>query len=88
MVEYTRKDIICFTDDPRLENAIGKKVYGADCPTHLLILANYGNPDLWCETLAIVNKDADKRPFTTCVGGPWITGYNHYDVIIIKKEET
>ena len=88
MAEYTRKDIICFTDDPRLENAIGKKVYVADCPTILLILANSGNPDLFCETLAIVNKDANSRPFTTCVGGPWITGYNHYDAIIIKKEGT
>ena len=88
MAEYTRKDIIFFTDDPRLENAIGKEVYGGNNPTDLLTLANYGNPDLWCETLAIVNKDADKRPFTTCVGGPWITGYNHYDAIIIKKEGT
>ena len=87
MVEYTRKDIICFTDDPRLENAIGKKVYGADNPTDLLTLANYGNTDLWCETLAIVNKDANSRPFTTYVEGTCNTGYNNYDVIIIKKEE-
>ena len=37
---YTRKDIILFTEDPRLENAIGKKVYAADSPSSLLSLAN------------------------------------------------
>ena len=84
MSKYTRKDIICFTDDPRLENAIGKKVYGADCPTDLLFLANHGNPDLWCETLAFINKDADFRPFVTYVEG---FGYKHYDTIIIKKDD-
>ena len=36
MDEYTRKDIICFTDDLRLDNVIGKKVYGGDCLTDLL----------------------------------------------------
>ena len=87
MAEYTRKDEIFFGDDPRLENAIGKQVYGADNPTDLLTLANYGNPDLFCETLAIVNKDANSRPFTTYVEGTCNTGYNNYDVIIIKKEE-
>ena len=87
MDEYTRKDIILYADDPRLENAIGKKVYVADCPTILLILANSGDPDLFCETLAIVNKDANSRPFTTYVDGTCNTGYNNYDVIIIKKEE-
>ena len=86
MPEYTRKNIICFTDDLRLENAIGKKVYAADSPSSLLSLANLGNPE-WCETLARINKDADKRPFSTYVEGPWFTGYNHYDVIIIKKDE-
>ena len=86
MSKYTRKDIICFTDDPRLENAIGKKVYAADSPSSLLSLANLGNPE-WCETLAIIHKDADKRPFSTYFEGPWNTGYKHYDVIIIKKEE-
>ena len=84
MAEYTRKDEIFFTDDPRLKNAIGKQVYGADCPTNLLSLANHGNPDLWCETLAIINKNADSRPFVTKVEG---IGYKHYDAIIIKKED-
>lgn len=88
MVEYTRKDIICFTDDPRLENAIGKKVYAADSPTILLILANDGNPDLWCETLTAIHNDANSRPFTTYAEDSWNTGYNNYDVIIINKEET
>ena len=85
MPEYTRKNIICFTDDPRLENAIGKKVYAADSPSSLLSLAS---DDMWChETLAKIHKDVDFRPFSTYVEGPWFTGYNHYDVIIIKKEE-
>ena len=86
MSKYTRKDIICFTDDPRLENAIGKKVYAADSPSSLLSLANLGNPE-WCETLTKIYEDVDFRPFSTYVEGPWFTGYNHYDVIIIKKEE-
>ena len=87
MVKYTRKDEIVFGDDPRLENAIGKKVYVSNNLTDLVALANYGNPDLWCETLAIVNKDADSRPFTTYAGDTWNTWYNHYDAIIIKKDE-
>lgn len=84
---YTRKDEIFFGDDIRAEKAIGKKVYGGNNPTELLFLANHGNPDLWCETLARINKDADFRPFSTYVEGPWFTGYNHYDLIIIKKDE-
>ena len=84
MAEYTSKDEIFFGDDPRLKNAIGKQVYGADNPTNLLTLANYGNPDLFCETLVGIHKHADSRPFATKVEG---TRYKHYDVIIIKKEE-
>lgn len=84
MDEYTRKDEIFFGDDPRVENAIGKKVFGGNNPTDLLFLANHGNPDLWCETLAIVRKDGEKRPFSTYVEGP---GYHHYDAIIIKKDD-
>ena len=84
MAEYTRKDEIFFGDDPRLENAIGKQVSGADNPTDLLTLANYGNPDLFCETLVGIHKHADSRPFATKVEG---TRYKHYDAIIIKKEE-
>ncbi len=85
MAKYTRKDIICFTDDPRLENAIGKKVYAADSPSSLL---SSTSDDMWChETLAKIHKDVDFRPFSTYVEGPWFTGYNHYDLIIIKKDE-
>ena len=87
MVEYTRKDIIFFGDDPRLENAIGNKVFVGNNPTDLLSLANHGNSDLWCETLAIIRKNGEKRPFSTYVEGPWFTGYRHYDAIIIKKDE-
>ena len=84
MAKYTRKDEIFFGEDPRLENAIGKKVFVGNSPTDLLFLANNGNPDLWCKTLAIVNKDADSRPFAIKVEG---IGYQHYDIIIVKKEE-
>ena len=83
---YTRKDEIFFGDDIRAEKAIGKKVYAADSPSSLLSLANLGNPE-WCETLTKIYEDVDFRPFSTYVEGPWFTGYNHYDVIIIKKEE-
>lgn len=81
MAEYTRKDEIFFTDDPRLKNAIGKKVYGANCPTDLLILANHG---IWAETLVVIKKDVDFYPFSTYEEG---FGYRYYDAIIIKKEE-
>lgn len=84
MIEYTRKDEIFYGDDPGLENAIGKKVYASNDPTFLLTLANYGNPDLWCETLAVVNKDADSRPFSTYEE---VFGYKHYDALIIKKDD-
>ncbi len=88
MAKYTRKDEIFFGDDPRAENAMGKNVFGGDSPTDLLSLTNKCDPDLYCETLAIVRKDADSRPFSTYVEGPLFTGYKHYDVIIVKKEET
>ena len=87
MAKYTRKDEIFFGDDPRSENAIGKKVFGGNNPTDLLFLANECDPDLYCETLAIVRKDGEKRPFSTYVEDPWNTGYKHYDAIIIKKDE-
>lgn len=87
MAKYTRKDEIFFGDDPRAENAMGKKVFGGDSPTDLLFLANKCDPDLYCENLAIVRKNDDSRPFSTYVEGPLFTGYNHYDVIIVKKEE-
>ena len=88
MEEYTRKDEIFFGDDPRAKKAIGKKVYGGNNPTRLLSLANNGAPDLWCETLAIVREDGEKRPFTTYVESPWYnTGYKHYDIIIVKKDD-
>lgn len=81
MGEYARKDIIFFTDDPRLENSIGKKVYASDNPTNLLLLAMNC---MWDMTLVAVNKDADSRPFVTKVEG---LGYKHYDAIILKKDE-
>ena len=85
---YTRKDEIFFGDDIRAEKAIGKKVYGGNNPTELLSRANIGDPDLFCETLAIVRKDGEKRPFSTYIESPWYnTGYRHYDIIIVKKDD-
>ena len=81
MAKYTRKDIICFIDDPRLDNAIGKQVYGENSLTTLLTLANHG---IWDETLAVIKKDSDFYPFCTYVEG---YGYKRYDAIIIKKDE-
>lgn len=81
MAKYTIKDIIFFTDDPRLENAIGKKVYASDNPTNILQLAR---SCMWLRTLVAINKDADSKPFVTYVEG---IGYKHYDAIILKKEE-
>ena len=88
MAEYTRKDEIFFGDDIRLNNAIGKKVYGGNNPTDLLFLANNGDPDLCCETVAIVGREGEKRAFSTYVEGPWNTGYHHYDAIILKKDDS
>lgn len=85
MAEYSRKDIIVFTDNPRLKNAIGKQVYGDDSPTDLLTLANYGDPNIFCETLVGIHKHADSRPFETKFEGT--SRHKHYDVIIIKKDE-
>ena len=81
MAKYTRKDEIFFTDDPRLENAIGKKVYAADNSIDLLLHARRG---LYDYTLVAINKDADFCPFLTYVDG---LGYNNYDAIIIKKDD-
>lgn len=81
MAEYTRKDEIFLTDDPRLKNAIGKEVYAANIPTNLLSLARSG---LWTETLAVIKEDVDSCPFATFVEG---FGYKHYDAIIIKKDD-
>ena len=85
---YTRKDEIFFGDDIRAEKAIGKKVYGGYRPTELLFRANEGDPDLFCETRAIVRKEGEKRPVSTYIESPWYnTGYKHYDIIIVKKDE-
>lgn len=66
MGKYTRKDIILFTEDPRLENSIGKKVYASDNPTNLLLLAMNS---MWDMTLVAIDKDADSHPFVTKVEG-------------------
>lgn len=85
MDKYTRKDIICFTGDLRLDSAIGKKVYGDDNLTDLLTLANYGNPDIFCETLVGIHKHADFRPFETKFEET--DRHKYYGAIIIKKDD-
>ena len=85
MAEYARTDEIFFTDDLRLDNAIEKKVYAADSPTDLLTLANYGNPDIFCETLVGIHKHADFRPFETKFEDT--NRHKHYGAIIIKKDD-
>ena len=85
-VHEKRRDLLW--NDIRAEKAIGKKVYGGSNPTELLFRANEGDPDLFCETLAIVCKDGEKRPFSTYIESPWYnTGYKHYDIIIVKDDD-
>lgn len=79
MIEYTRKDIIMDPNDPRLEGAIGKKVYSSSDINLLLHRANNDEHEM---TLTQV-EDVDSEPFT-------VTDMNEHDFdadfIIIKKE--
>ena len=80
MIEYTRKDIIMDPNDPRLEGAIGKKVYSSSDINLLLHRANNDEHEM---TLTQV-EDVDSEPFTvTDMDG---TEYDA-DFIILKKEE-
>lgn len=80
MTEYTRKDIIMDPNDPRLEGAIGKKVY---CSSDINLLLHHANNDEHEMTLTQV-EDVDSEPFTvTDMDGDEID----MDFIIIKKEE-
>lgn len=80
MSEYTRKDIIMDPNDPRLEGAIGKKVYSSSDINLLLHRANNDEHEM---TLTQV-EDVDSEPFT-------VTDMNEHDFdadfIIIKNEE-
>ena len=80
MIEYTRKDIIMDPNDPRLEGAIGKKVY---CSSDINLLLHRANNDEHEMKLTQV-EDVDYEPFT-------VTDMNKHDFdayfIIIKKEE-
>ena len=80
MIEYTRKDIIMDPNDPRLEGAIGKKVYSSSDINLVLQRANDNEYEM---TLTQV-EDVDSEPFT-------VTDMNEHDFdadfIIIKKEE-
>lgn len=80
MIEYTRKDIIMDPNDPRLEGAIGKKVY---CSSDINLTLQRANDNEYEKTLTQV-EDVDSEPFTvTDMHG------DEFDVdfIIIKKEE-
>ena len=80
MIEYTRKDIIMDPNDPRLEVAIGKKVY---CSSDINLTLHRANNDEYEMTLTQV-EDVDSEPFTvTNMDGDEIDA----DFIIIKKEE-
>ena len=80
MIEYTRKDIIMDPNDPRLEGAIGKKVYSS---SDVNLVLNRANNDEYEMTLTQV-EDVDSEPFTVMN-----TDGTEYDAdfIILKKEE-
>ena len=79
MIEYTRKDIIMDPNDPRLEGAIGKKVYSS---SDINLVLNRANNDEY-EMILIQVEDVDSEPFTVTD-----THGDEFDVdfIIIKKE--
>ena len=80
MIEYTRKDIIMDPNDPRLEGAIGKKVY---CSSDINLILQRANDNEYERTLTQV-EDVDSEPFTVVD----MDGYElDADFIIIKKEE-
>ena len=80
MIEYTRKDIIMDPNDPRLEGAIGKKVY---CSSDINLILKRANDNEYEKTLTQV-EDVDSEPFTvTDMDGDEIDA----DFIILKKEE-
>ena len=80
MIEYTRKDIIMDPNDPRLEGAIGKKVYSS---SDINLVLNRANNDEY-EMILTQVEDVDSEPFTVMN-----TDGTEYDAdfIIIKKEE-
>ena len=80
MTEYTRKDIIMDPNDPRLEGAIGKKVY---CSSDINLILEHANNDEYEKTLTQV-EDVDSEPFTvTDMDGDEFDA----DFIILKKDE-
>ena len=80
MIEYTRKDIIMDPNDPRLEGAIGKKVYSS---SDINLVLNRANNNEYEMTLTQV-EDVDSEPFTVMN-----TDGTEYDAdfIIIKNDE-
>lgn len=76
MAEYTKKDIIIFADDPRVQEAIGKECYFSDVADFLL---EYANDDEFCNRLLTIKKNT-KRPFVSKFGTQWT-------FMIVKKED-
>lgn len=81
-MKYTYDDIIINPNDPRLENAIGKKVFYSDIPSFVLESAkNCGIEG----TLADIDK-ASAFPFE--VEKHYVEGATWCACIILKKDRT
>ena len=76
MAEYTYEDIIMDPNDPRLENAIGKKCYLSDCPK---IALDYARNNSSTDRLKSINKES-AAPFVGDDEVNWV-------MVIIKKKE-
>lgn len=76
MAEYTREDIIIFSDDPRAQEAIGKKCYFADSANLVL---KHANDNEYCGILNNIEERFSK-PFTDGLRKGWT-------FIIVKKED-
>lgn len=81
MTKYIMKDVITNPEDPRLKDAIGKRVY---CGNEVSKLLKNANSNYCVETLTQI-EDVDFEPFTTKdeYGDP--SDWNC--IIIVKKDE-
>lgn len=77
MIEYTKEDIIIFSDDERLKDAIGKECYFSNYPNYIITHINEDN----CSLSKLKEIEIGyKYPFFNTEG-------RSYECIIIKKEE-
>lgn len=77
MIEYTKEDIIIFSDDERLKDAIGKECYFSDYPNYIITDINEDK----CSLSKLEEIETGyKYPFFNTEG-------RSYECIIIKKEE-